>query len=169
VSMIMQYVRIRGDELVTLRRLLSDDGDKAYEYVDELADAETASHAVPAEQSRSIDTDKSWDGLSFLLKRVGPAPVDVVHGGAVLTSDEWGYGPPRYLSPDEVSRAAAHLDGTPFYRLAEHFDPAAMTEVYPRVWDSDDALTYLRGWYEPLTRFFKHAAAERDGMVIYLT
>lgn len=168
--MIMQYVRIRADELATLRGLLAADADRAYEYVDELADADDPSGAgLTAERSRSLDTDKSWAGLSFLLDRAGPPPVDVIRGGDVLTEDEWGYEPPRYLNAEQVGLAAAYLDATPFYRLAERFDPAAMTDVYPRIWDEDDALTYLRGWYEPLTRFFQHAAADRDGMIIYLT
>jgi len=167
MSMIMQYIRIRDEELSTLRRLLTEDPDGAFEYADELADG--SDEDVPAEQSRSLDTDKTWDAMAFLLHRAGEPAVDVVRGGTPLTEDDWGYEPPRYLSPDQVSRAASDLDATPFYRLAMLFDPDRMTGIYPGIWHDHDALTYLRGWYERLTTFFRHAAADRDGMLIFLT
>jgi hypothetical protein len=167
MSMIMQYIRIRDEELVTLRELLADDPDGAFEYADELADG--ADEDVPAEHSRGLDTDKTWDAMAFLLHRANEPAVCVVRGGSRLTDDEWGYEPPRYLTPDQVSTAASHLDATPFYRLAEQFDPDQMTGVYPNVWHDHDVLGYLQGWYERLATFFRHAAAERDGMIIFLT
>jgi len=168
MGMIMQYVRIRDDELVRLRDLLTDDPDQAYDYVDELADADADDG--PPEHSRSIDTDKAWHAMAYLLDRAGPAPVDVIHGGARMTIDEWGYDSPRYLPPEEVARAAQYLGETPFSRLAQHYDPAAMADVYPNVWGRGDVgLDYVRGWYESLVQFFAHAAAHHDGMVVYLT
>ena len=165
--MIMQYIRIRDEELVTLRRLLTDDPDGAFEYADELADG--AGEDVPVEQSRSLDTDKTWDAMAFLLNRAGPPAVCVVRGGTPLTGDDWGYEPPRYLTPDQVSAAASQLDAMPFDLLAKQFDPDQMTDVYPRIWHDHGALSYLRAWYERLARFFRHAATHRDGMIIFLT
>ncbi len=165
MSMIMQYIRIRDTELVRLRKLLAQDPDRAFDYADELADG--AADDVPAERSRSLDTDKAWDGLAFLIHRVGEPTVCVVHGGQSLTEDQWGYEPPRYLTPEQVSRAAAEL--LPFDRLAEHFAPEEMNQVYPQIWHSEDAVDYLRAWYERLVTFFHHAAAERDGMIIFLS
>jgi hypothetical protein len=167
MSMIMQYIRIRDEELATLRRLLAENPDGAFDYADELADG--GDEDLPAEQSRSLDTDKTWDAMAFLLHRAGEPAVDVVRGGIRLTDDEWGYGPPRYLTPEQVSRAASDLDAMPFYRLALQFDPDQMTELYPGIWHDHDSLSYLRGWYERLTTFFRLAAADRDGMVIFLT
>jgi hypothetical protein len=167
MSMIMQYIRIRDAELVRLRRLLAHDPDRAFDYADELADG--ADDDVPVERSRSLDTDKAWDGLAFLIHRVGEPAVCVVRGGEVLTEDQWGYEPPRYLTPEQVSRAAAELDGTPFDRLAREFAPQAMAQVYPQIWDTEDALDYLRAWYGRLVTFFRHAATDHDGMIIFLT
>jgi hypothetical protein len=166
MSMIMQYVRIRADELGTLRRLLVDDPDGAFDYVDALADG--ADEDVPARESRSLDTDRAWAAIDYLLTRSGPRQVDVTHGGVRLTEDEWGSEAPRYLDPDEVALAAADLTAVGFDRLAVHFDPNAMADVYPEIWTNDWARSYLRDWYETLTAFFQHAAAEHDGMIAYL-
>lgn len=169
MSMIMQYIRIRDDELVRLRKLLANDPNRAFDYADELADG--GGDTAPA-YSRSIDTDKAWDGLAFLLHRLeGDAKpaVCVIDGGDRLTDDEWGYEAPRYLTPEQVSQAAADLDRTPFDRLAERFAPAEMTQVYPNMWDEPDILDYLRSWYESLVTFFGQAALEHDGMIIFLT
>src|SRR3954469_18016571 len=88
LGMIMQYVRIRRDEFDTLRRLLVEDANGAFDFVDALADG--SADDVPARESRSLDTDRAWAAISYLLDQSGPRAVDVVHGGARLTEDEWG-------------------------------------------------------------------------------
>jgi len=163
--MIMQYVRIRADELDTLRQLLVDDPNGAFDYVDALADGDDED--VPAQESRALDTDKAWAAIDYLLTRSGPRPVDVTHGGERLTEDEWGSEAPRYLDPQQVALAAADL-GAGFDRLAAHFDPTAMAGVYPGIWTEDGAQAYLRNWYDALSSFFRHAAAEHDGVIAYL-
>src|SRR4051794_20932151 len=63
---------------------------------------------------RSFGTDKTWHALSYLLERRN-FPVSIIFGEAPFTNDpddpgaDWGYGPPSYLSPDEVQRAAEAL------------------------------------------------------------
>jgi Domain of unknown function (DUF1877) len=167
VNLIMEYVRIRADEYADLRRLLVDDPDGAFDFVDALADG--SAEDVPAQESRSMDTDRSWAAIGYLLGRAGPRPVDVIRGGTRLTEDEWGSEPPRYLDPAEVALAAADLADIPFDQLAAHYDPAAMAEVYPGIWANDWAQPYLRDWYQRITAFFQHAAGEHDGMIAYLT
>ena len=160
MSMIMQYVRIQPEELRQLRTLLVADPDGAYDYVDEIADSD---------RWRSLDTDKAWAGLAFLLDRVGGSPVDVIHGGERLTEDEWGYAPPRLLPTGDVTAAAAFLAQTPFATLRRHFDPAAMTGIYPQIWRDDHALDYLAILYEEQRRFFARAAAMGDALIVYLS
>lgn len=160
MSMIMQYVRIQPDELVQLRWLLVADRNRAYDYVDELADAD---------RWRSLDTDKAWAGLDYLLNLAGPPPVDVIHGAQRLTDDEWGYGPPRLLTEAEVRQGAEFLDLTPFAQLAVHLDPDAMSGIYPGIWARDDAGEYLGMWYQAQRDFFHRAAAQGDALVIYLS
>src|SRR5262245_22296708 len=129
--MIMQYVRLHPAEVAELRRLVVADPNRAFDYVDELADDEPEGAVVA--QRRAIDTDKAWEAIRVLLERAGPPPVDVITGGTPLTSDEWGYEPPRFLAPDEVAKAAAYLGATPFAELAGWFDPDEFqaAEIYP--------------------------------------
>ncbi len=99
------------------------------------------------------------------------APVDVVGGGAPISDQDLGYGPARYLNPDEVGLAARYLTATPWEQLAGHFDPAQMTAggVYPAIWNDDDALDYLRDNYTVLVQFFSAAAAAGDTVILWLT
>ncbi|TDV44300.1 uncharacterized protein DUF1877 [Actinophytocola oryzae] len=156
--MITQYLRLTPAEADQLRRLLAEAPDEAYEFVDRDED-----------QARGMDTDKAWAGLEFLLAKLGP-PVNVISGGTAVTDDEWGYDSPRLLGPDEVAEASRFLDGTPFARLAELYDPAELTaaEVYPMMWDEDWALEYLGGVHTALVTFFHDAAAASDSVLLWL-
>jgi hypothetical protein len=117
-----------------------------------------------------VDVDKAWNGIWFLLKAAG-APVDVVGGGALLSDEDLGYGPARYMTPDEVTLAAASLAALPWEKLACRFDPAQMNSdnVYPAIWDDDGALDYLRVNYAVLVKFFDAAAAAGDGVILWLS
>jgi hypothetical protein len=159
MSMIMQYVRIQADELARLRGLLTDDPNEAFEYCDELADGD----------GRALDTDKTWAAMAYLLDRLGDAPVDPIHGGERLGDDDWGYEPPRYLAPDDVRRVALYLGATPFSMLVPFFDPVAMREVYPQIWDEPNVAAYVASWYADLTGFFRSAADGGDGVIAYLS
>lgn len=168
MSMIMQYVRLRSDELARLRDLLRSDPNGAFDFVDELADL--AVDDVP--EGRTFDTDRAWAGLDHLLEKAGDAPVNVIYGEQALTEDDWGYAPPRLLDPAEVRAGARYLAELPFDRLAEHYDPVALTRagVYPEIWHTDQrARDYLHRWYDGLVAFFGRAAAAGDSLVIYLT
>jgi hypothetical protein len=144
MSMIGSYVRLGAEQF-----------EWAQEYVEELSESIYAEETEGAEKVTAIfDVDKAWDGLRFLLAKAEDAPVDVVLGGSLLGEADWGYGPARYLTPEEVDAAARYLDSVDFDRLAEHFDAAGMREanVYPAIWgDGDSDLDYLRstslGWW----------------------
>jgi hypothetical protein len=61
--------------------------------------------------SRSLDIDKTWHIIHFLLNGdawEGSGPLfDAVLGGSQLTDEDIGYGPARFISPAEVA-ATAH-------------------------------------------------------------
>ncbi|GAA1763657.1 YfbM family protein [Luedemannella helvata] len=168
MSMIMQYVRLRSDELTRLRELLRSDPNGAFDFVDELADLSLGDEV----DDRTFDTDKAWAGLDHLLEKAGGAPVNVIYGEETLTADDWGYAPPRLLDPDQVRAGAGFLAALPFDTLAAHYDARALTRagVYPEIWHADErARDYLRTWYDGLVAFFTRAAAAGDSLVIYLT
>ena len=86
MSMIAEYVRLRPNELVELRRLLAESPDDAYEYAGDLRMGDEDEEV----SSRGMDTDKAWAALQHLLRKLD-APVDVIGGGDPVTDDEWGY------------------------------------------------------------------------------
>jgi hypothetical protein len=86
-----------------------------------------------------LDLDKSWQLIHFLL--VGdpwngePPLRDAILGGTPLGGD-LGYGPMRYLTPDQVRLVSDSLFEVKEERLRAAFDPAklAAEEVYPGAW-----------------------------------
>lgn len=108
VGMIGEYARLTAAEF---ERAVGDP-DWAYERVRELSEQEWDA-GLPWDQARCYDTDKMWHALDFLLRRVG-FPVDVVFGEEEIPgADDWSYGPPRCLTPDQVRTAAEAFAATP--------------------------------------------------------
>jgi hypothetical protein len=165
MSMITEYVRLRPDELIELRRLLIEEPDNAYEYAGDLRMGDEDE----AVSSRGMDTDKAWAGLQWLLTKLDP-PVDVVAGGEPMTDDEWGYDSPRLVAAADVADAAQFLAATPFASLAEHYAPAELiaADVYPAIWNQDWALSYLEHCYTRLVALFRAAAADGEPIVVWM-
>jgi hypothetical protein len=177
VSMNGEYLRLTVSEL---RRAI-EDPDWALEFADGWRDAldyaEDAGDewdgADPGEaRHRYLTTHKAWDAIRYLLQRAS-FPIDVVFGEHAFTSEDtdWGYGPPRYLTAQEVVQAAAALATVSFDQLIDGLAPADLTaaNVYPQMWDEPDALQWVRHWYQPLPQFFAAAAEGGDSMIIWLS
>ncbi|MFG2887756.1 YfbM family protein [Streptomyces sp. NPDC048297] len=165
MSMIGEYLRVTAAEL---DRVIQDP-DWAWDFVEEVQDAEEETEPAPAE-ARHFSTYKTWDMLRFLLARV-EFPVNVVHGEEPFAEDEdWGYGPPRYLRHERVRLAADALRATSYAQLVSGVDLAELTsaEVYPLGWSDADSLEWGRPWYDGLTQFFEAAARADDAMLVWL-
>ncbi|ROP27553.1 uncharacterized protein DUF1877 [Couchioplanes caeruleus] len=126
--MLGYWLRVSPAEL---QRAVSD-----LEWAAALAEQEDVSPPTVRRQ-RLLDLDKTWDGLDFLLRRRG-FPVSVVRGEEVFPFNpgdipDWGYGPPQYLTPMQVVRAAQALVPLTEQDLVADVDPAelARTGVYP--------------------------------------
>ncbi|MEV5125167.1 YfbM family protein [Streptomyces decoyicus] len=166
MSMIGEYARVTPAEL---DRALGDPA-WALELVGGRMETEAAECPQP-ELARCLDIDKAWDALGFLLRRAA-FPVDIVHGEeAVPAADDWGYGPPRYLTPERVRAAAGALAEISGARLTAGVGPEdlAEAEVYPTVvWERGEPLDYVSEHYELLRPFFRAAADKGDGMLMWL-
>ncbi|MET7297464.1 YfbM family protein [Embleya sp. NPDC005575] len=150
------------------------DREWARDFVDDLIDAELHERPDPAE-ARSHNTDKAWDALGFLTRRIGFA-VDIVHGEETMPwdgdEDDWSHGPPRYLTPEHVRAAAEELSATPGDRLVAGVGPADLVraEVYPAfVWERAESLDYATGHYAALTVFVRSAARAGDAVLVWLS
>ncbi|GAB7031058.1 YfbM family protein [Streptomyces platensis subsp. malvinus] len=166
MSMIGEYARVTPAELT---RVLGDP-EWGLALVARRREAEAEEVPEPA-SARCLDVDKSWDALGFLLRRAG-FPVDVVHGEeAVPDAEDWGYGPPRYLTPERVRTAAEALAGIPATSLTAGVGPEdlAEAEIYPTiVWERGESLDYVTDYYALLRPFFGAAAEKGDAMLMWL-
>ncbi|MEH1163959.1 YfbM family protein [Micromonospora sp. CPCC 205539] len=146
---------------------------------------EMAQTAVDDEGDRWHCTGKTWHGLDFLLERYGFA-VPIVWGAEAfveshyddddddddesLDTADWGYGPPRYLTPEQVTAAAASLADLTEEDLLRGVDPGELTraEVYPDVWDRADQLTWAVHHLLDAKQFFASAATSGDAVICWL-
>ncbi|MQY06675.1 YfbM family protein [Actinomadura macrotermitis] len=162
MSMIGEYVRLTPAEL---ERTIGDPA-AGRELVDRLIEAELDEAPGPS-RARCHDIDKTWQALDFLLHRAG-FPVDIAYGEEQIPgADAWGYGPPRYLTPERVRAAVAAFPAFPHHALAEGVTPAdlAKADIYPHiVWERGEPLEYVTYHYASLVEFFQ--AAARDGHAV---
>ncbi|MGY0231312.1 YfbM family protein [Longispora urticae] len=159
-----QYLRLTPDELA---ELLAMEGGAAVDLAYEIADREPED-ALPAE-ARYLTTHKAWHALEFFLRRVD-FPVDIVYGETSFTEVDWGYGPARYLSPERVREAVAAMARTDWAALDDvRAADLAAAEIYPAIWDSQEAVAWVQGWFAPLVPYFGAAAEDGDAVVIWLS
>lgn len=122
-----------------------------------------------------LDIDKAWHGIHFLLTASeweGEPPWSWVILGGTAIGPDVGYGPARYLSPDQVNEVAQALASLSRNELAERFDPVAMDNagIYPEIWERDgpDGLEYLLSYYDEVVKYYQEAAGRKQAMLLYL-
>lgn len=164
MSMNGEYLRLTPSELDQALK----DPAWALDLAEEIQDAQEGSRPAPAD-ARHFTTHQTWDLLGFLLRR-SAFPVEIVHGEESLTAHDWGYGPPRYLTPDRVRLAADTLRRTAYDQLIQGVAPEelAEAEIYPQIWDSPTSLDWARDLFTGLTEFFQGAAATGHAMLVWL-
>ncbi|MEV4560258.1 YfbM family protein [Kitasatospora sp. NPDC049285] len=163
MSVIGSYFRLKAADL---DRALREPG-WAREFMREQAVDEP--RRSPSER-RFHDTEKSWAALAHLLALRG-LPSEIVHGDRPLPGDEdWGYGPPRTLTSDQVAAAAGQLADVRFADLAADVTPAdlAAAEVYPTgLWSDPYALDYVGAHYGELLAYLTRTARYRHGLLVW--
>jgi hypothetical protein len=122
----------------------------------------------------TIDVDKAWHGIHYLLSSSvweGEGPLaDVVLRGTEIGGDV-GYGPARYLTPQQVQAVAEALADLPTDYLERRYnrEELARAEIYPEIWDEGEgALEYLQHWYESLRKYYLDAASKRNAMLKFI-
>jgi hypothetical protein len=128
----------------------------------------------PRTLSPLLDIDKAWHALHFLLCNHAwegePPLVNAVLGGQEIGPD-LGYGPPRYLTAEEVKDVSFALAGLRTDELRVRFDPAALRahEIYPDGWDADTPVDWLIEAFDSLKDYFAQAASAGDAMLLFLS
>ncbi|GAA1896298.1 DUF1877 family protein [Asanoa iriomotensis] len=127
------------------------------------------------DDARWNSTDKTWHALDHLLRRRG-FPVSIVLGEECFVDDEedtdvdWGYGPPRYLTPEQVRAAAEALAALTEADLIEGVDVAdlAKAEIYPSVWDDPAELPWAAHALPSAQTLFAEAAKDGDAIICWI-
>lgn len=178
------YRRITAQELAELR---SDPGRieaffgnfnfDDFEDDEELDAAMIAFQEALEASGRYLGILNEHQALNFLLTGLaegGTPPLgSVVEGGTLLGDSDVGYGPPRFLMPDEVREAAMALTGVTENEIRTRFDPTMMNEA--EVYPANRQVTAGSGWrendWEGLVKLFQAVKtlfldAARDGDAI---
>ena len=124
----------------------------------------------------SIDIDKSWHGIHYLLTgqaEGGEGPVALAVFGGEEFGPEVGYGPARFLLPEQVAQIAGALSKIEASELAKRFNPKDMTakDIYlTPMWERDgnEALDYVLEYYQQLPDFYRDAASRGDAVIQWL-
>jgi hypothetical protein len=130
----------------------------------------------PPDQERTLDLEKGWHGLHFLLTGTsdeGEEPACFLVRGGDDLDDE---GQTRALMPQQVRQFAEYLAMLTPNELTRRYDPTRMTklEIYPLAnWarparNGESHLEWLIGCFTELRDFLGRAAAANDGVVIHI-
>ncbi|MET8352220.1 YfbM family protein [Micromonospora sp. NPDC005206] len=133
-------------------------------------------------------TDKAWNGLDFLLDRLGFG-IPLVLGAERFVElpdvepdsdemfdflenleDDWGYGPPSYLTPVQVAGAASQLAALTEDDLIRGVDPQELkrAEIYPGTWEKPGELAWVAHYLPGARSFFAAAAKDGDAVICWL-
>ena len=129
-----------------------------------------------ARRARRIDLDKAWHGLHYLLTGKawgGEKPASLAIVGGEDIGDDQGYGPARFVTPEQVGQVAAALASLSDETLAQRYDVAAMDklQIYPGTWERDgqESFDYLRHNFRALARFYADAAQRGDAVLQWIS
>ena len=134
---------------------------------------------LTGQEGTSIDIDKSWHGIHYLLTGTADAAdmpwTFLVSGGRDVGDIEVGYGPARTFTAQEAELILRAIDGLTDDQLRGRFDAAEMMrlEIYPDIWDRDpsggEPLDYLIDYAVRLRAFLRQAVDLQLGLVVTLT
>lgn len=169
MSMIGEYRRISLAQLQGLQAALQDNPGAVSDFLD----PEESMSDTP---DPLLDIAKAWHGIDFLLyedENGLPSPLNVVMGGTEI-GDDLGYGPARYLLPEQVKEATENLSVLDKAELRTQFDPVAFeaADIYPGGWtvgEPDAAFEWLWVRLSAVREFFREAAQNGDVMLMYLS
>ena len=141
--------------------------------IQELLFPEENTYAPP---KGSIDLDKAWHGIHWLLTGDawgGEPPLAWTIVGGEDIGDDMGYGPARVVTPEQVRQVAAALANFDDAALARNYDPVAMDaqQIYPTIWtrDGEEGLAYLQHYFRILARFYADAAKRGDAVLQWIS
>jgi hypothetical protein len=162
MGMTASFASITPDELEELKRDASNTHDLLFVRVNS------------GDVASGVDIDKSWAAIHFMLtgSQWGGSEPELlpILGGTEIGADI-GYGPARYLTPEQVLAAHRVLEPIPAAELKKRFVPAELEEadIYPTgIWldEGMDGFEYIEHWYGQLRAFYAHAAKNGNAVLL---
>ncbi len=121
--------------------------------------------------TEELNLDKSWHGIHFLLTGKtdeAPPPLGNAILGGTEIGEDLGYGPARYLTPDQVREAAQALSAITSEDFARRFDPQTIRQAGVYALENDATADYCVQYFEKLVAYYRDAAAKGNAMLLYL-
>jgi len=126
---------------------------------------------VDSSNEDGLNLEKSWHVLHYLLtgkaEEANPPLGNAILGGKEIGED-LGYGPARFLTPQQVHEVATALEAISKDDLSARFDLKAMmaARIYPCKDDSE--LELAQDYFEQLLRYYADAAANGNAMLLWV-
>ena len=128
------------------------------------------------QSAQHLDLEKSWDGIFFLLTGEGYGQSDhplasvFCSGQYIDEEQDLGYGPGQYLLPEQVVDLTRQIAVfTPDFLLSRyHPEQMKALQIYPDIWEEEDAADYLFVYFAKLVRFFNEASSNGEAIVTFI-
>lgn len=136
-----------------------------------LAELESAGVSANPNGEEGLTLEKSWHCLHYLLTGTARETKSVL-GKAILGGTEigpdMGYGPARYLEPNEVKKVAKSLKTVSTKDLASRFNLKAMKAAKIYACRDEGELKLAQDYFTQVCTYYEEAAARNDAMLLYL-
>jgi hypothetical protein len=127
----------------------------------------------------SLDLDKSWDGINYILTgdilgglETEPNKLQrALFSFQVIDEDQdLGYGPAYYLTSSQVKETNSELEKITNENFMSKFNGSEMNElgIYPEVWTEDESLEYLLENFTAFKEFYKKASENQEAIITFL-
>lgn len=124
---------------------------------------------------------KAWEAIAYILtgfthgniKKAAPPLAWVIFGDKDVDPKlDFAYGPPGYLSDEQVKAVHVALSNISVAEIKKKYDANSLTtlKIYPGIWKDDDkARNYVGDYFEELKAFYGKAARNNWAVICYLS
>ena len=117
-----------------------------------------------------LSLEKSWHSLHYLLTgkaEEAPPPLGNAILGGMPIGDQMGYGPARFLTPEQVREVSLALNAVTMDDLFARFDIELMSEANIYACEGEE-IEQVQYYFVNLTRYYNDAATKGNAILLYL-
>ena len=139
--------------------------------VSDAMNAPGASDKIIANRGKGLSLEKYWHELHYLLTgKTGDAPAplgDAILGGTPI-GDNLGYGPARFLTPEEVRAVSVALASVSRGELAQRCAEQTPELQQAHGFLGEDGLEDALHFFDLLVQYYAEAAERRNAVLLYI-